>query len=227
MITAGKIVFLIIDILAVAALAYSVYRGYKHGGRRALFSFLGAVAIALISFLGARVLSSALPLIPASWIKAGMETAAGSPVGDDLVLFVRRMAMFMIYYIVIALILYFVTDPLITKLEGSGRSRDITLINRILGVAVGILTFTFWSLMASVILLTGKSSGVIVNGNDLVYQTALQYPVNYVGKPLTSLAGNSRLSDVWQNGIVIYPEDQENLNQWLQENGFDSLSSDN
>lgn len=222
MFIADQNVLMAVNVAAALLALFNIYTGFRRGFIAALLGFLVSVVILGAACFGGWFVSQTFPFIPASWAEAALHSAYGAAAEIDpqTLLYARRVLTFLAVFAAAELVLHLITHPMFSA---SKKKRvSIGMISQLLGFLIGCASAVFWSLALSVFLITSQSTGIVKNGADLVGQSVLQYPVQYIGKPLTaSLKTDSPMvQNLWEKGLILDEKDQEMFDQWLQENGF-------
>ena len=222
MFIADQNVLMAVNIAAALLALFSIYMGFRRGFISALLGFLVSVVILAAACFGGWFMAHTFVFVPASWAEKALQTAYGAAaeITPQTLLYARKVMTFLIVFLAVELVLHLITHPIFSSAK---KKRDsIGMFSQLLGFLTGCVSAVFWTLALSVCLITSQSAGIVRNGADLVNQSVLQYPVQYIGKPLTdSLKPDVPIvQNLWETGLILDEKDQAMFTQWMQENGF-------
>ena len=211
MISISENLFSYVNIAILLFLGLFFFIGYKRGLVRSVISVVFSIASLYIAWLLASVLAKRFPLWPVNLYAlhgTGFEEAAKE--------LMNQFAWFILLTILIKLFFMFI----VFILKGVKKIPVVKDFDALGGGVFGILEAFFWIFFLCILLNTRLFS----NGADVIDNTLLK-PINGITSALVSnvsknINGVEGMSTLLQGGNNLAQEQKENLEKWLDENGY-------
>ena len=211
MINISESLFSYVNIAVLLLLGLFFFIGYKRGLVRSVISVIFSIASLYIAWLLASVFAKRFPL----W-KVNIYAIQGTVFEDAAKELMNQFLWFLLLTVLIKFFFMFI----VYILKGVKKIPVVKDFDALGGGIFGLIEAFFWIFFLCILL----NTRIFANGAELIDNTLLK-PINGITSVLVShvsknINGVEGMSTLLQGGNNLAQEQKENLEKWLDENGY-------